>query len=290
MRYTVAAVIAAALLSTAQAQEKTFDSGGVKVAYLDEGKGEAVVLLHGFGVSSEMWVRLPSASAQLLPELAKEYRVIAPDLRGHGKSDKPHDPKKYGRELAADVLRLLDHLKVKKAHVVGYSMGSAVAGRLLTSHPDRILSVTFGGGGPLFQQPKALTEARAATAESLEKGKGIGPLIIALSPEGQPKPSPEKADAMSVLALAGNDQKALAAVMRSQPELEVTEAELKAVTVPVRFVFGSLDTVMKDLAIASKKVLPRADVVVVEKGNHMTTAAAPEFRKAVLEFLKANKD
>jgi pimeloyl-ACP methyl ester carboxylesterase len=232
---------------------------------------------------------MPFAQTQLLPELAKEYRVIAPDMRGHGKSDKFHDPQKYGKELAEDVVRLLDHLKVRKAHVVGYSMGAAVAGKVLAEHPDRLLSVTFGGGGPFFRQPPWFAAARAATAESLEGGKGIGPLMAALTPEGQPKPGPERVAAVSAMFLLGKDPKALAAALRGQSGLAVTEEQLKASPVPVRFVYGSLDP-LKELAAASKAVLPGADVVVVEKGDHMTTGAGPEFRKAVLEFLKAHKE
>jgi pimeloyl-ACP methyl ester carboxylesterase len=291
MRYAVAAVLAAVLSSGARAQEKTFDSDGVKIAYFDEGKGEAVVLLHGFSASAEeMWVKMPLAQTQILPELAKEYRVIAPDFRGHGKSDKPHDPKKYGNQMAEDVVRLLDHLKVKKAHVVGYSMGAIVAGKLLVSHPDRLLSVTFGGAGPLFQPPKAFAAVVDATVESLEKGQGIGPLIIALTPEGQERPTPEQAAAFSALFLGGKDQKALAAVLRGQSGWGVTEAELKASKVPARFVYGSRETTfLKDLIAASRKVLPKADAVVVEDGDHGSTFTTPEFRKAVAEFLKANK-
>src|SRR5687768_4398772 len=140
-----------------------------------------------------MWTKMPFATTQFLPVLAKDYRVLAIDFRGHGKSDKPHDPKAYGKEMAEDVVRLLDHLKVRKAHVVGYSMGAVVAGRLLASHPDRLLSVTFGGAGPQFRPPRELTAVIEATAESLEQRKGITPLVVALAPDGGPKPTPEQA-------------------------------------------------------------------------------------------------
>jgi pimeloyl-ACP methyl ester carboxylesterase len=164
MRYALAAVVLLTL--SVRAEEKTFDSNGVKIAYLDEGKGEAVVLLHGFGGSApEMWTKLPFAKAQFITAL-KGYRAIAIDHRGHGKSDKPHDPKKYGKEMAEDVVRLMDHLKVKKAHVVGYSMGAFIAGRLMASHPDRLLSVTFGGGGPQYNASKEFKDAPAGRSSS----------------------------------------------------------------------------------------------------------------------------
>jgi pimeloyl-ACP methyl ester carboxylesterase len=291
MRYAVAVLAPFLLWSGARAEEKSFDSNGVKIAYIDEGKGEAVVLLHGFGASAaEMWTNMPFATTQFVSAL-KGYRVLAIDFRGHGKSDKPHDPKMYGKEMVEDVVRLLDHRKIKKAHVVGYSMGAIVAGKLLVSHPDRLLSVTFGGGGPQYQTPKELAAVVEATAESLEKGKGITPLIIALTPDGEPKPTPEQAAGFSALFLANKDQKALAAVLRGMTGLAVTEAELSANRVPVQFVYGSREAAfLKDLIAASKKVLPKAGEVVIEKGDHGSTFLTPEFRKAVLEFLKANRE
>jgi uncharacterized protein (TIGR03067 family) len=268
---------------------KSFDSDGVKITYLDRGKGEAVVLLHGFSASIGSWWE-----TDVRVELTRDFRVIAPALRGHGRSDKPLDAKKYGAEIAEDVIRLLDHLKIKKAHVVGYSWGSSVAGKLMVSHPDRLLSVTFGGGGPNFRPSKAFVEAIEATIESLEQGKGFAPFVIAFTPDGQPKPSPEQAAAISKMVLGDRDlheQKALAAVLRSGKELAVTEDQLKANKVPVLFVYGSRESVpFKEGITEAIKVLPTAKVKVVENGDHGSTATSPEFRTTVLEFLrKPNK-
>ena len=129
------------------------------------------------------------------------------------------------------------------------------------------------------------------TAESLEQGKGMGPLVIALAPEGQAKPSPVQAAAISKLALRDKDQKALAAVLRGQKELAVTEAQLKANKVPVLFVYGSREAVLlRKRVTESQKALPAATVKVVEKGDHLSTVANPEFHMAVLGFLRKHRE
>ncbi|MEJ2372179.1 MAG: alpha/beta fold hydrolase [Gemmatimonadales bacterium] len=117
--------------------ERFFDSDGVRIRYLDIGDGEAVVLLHGFSLSAEANWSLTG----LLDSLPQEYRMLALDQRGHGRSDKPHDPEAYGLEFVEDVIRLLDALEIETAHVVGYSMGGGVALRLAAHHPDRVRSV-----------------------------------------------------------------------------------------------------------------------------------------------------
>ena len=147
----------------------------------------------------------------------------------------------------------------------------------------------FDGGGPQYDPPKAFTDAINATAEALEQGKGIGPLLIALTPAGAKKPTPEQAEAIGTLLVGDKDQKALAAVLRGHAGWSVTGAELKANRVPVQYVYGSREaTFLKDLIGASRKVLPKAEVVVVEKGDHGSTFTTKEFREAVLKFIKAN--
>jgi pimeloyl-ACP methyl ester carboxylesterase len=117
------------------AQDNFFDSNGVRIRYVDRGAGEPVVLIHGGGSTLESWV-----DSGVLPNLAKDYRVIALDARGFGKSGKPHDVKAYGPEMGLDVIRLLDHLGIQRAHVVGYSMGAHITAQLLTTHPQRFLT------------------------------------------------------------------------------------------------------------------------------------------------------
>lgn len=132
-------------LATAQptAAGQSFDAKGVKLRYVVEGDGEPVILIHGLYSSIEMnW-----KATGVIGQLAKDHQVIALDLPGHGKSDRPDDDKAYGLQMADDVVLLLDHLKIKKAHVVGYSLGGIIAGKVMSRHPDRVLSGTLGGMG-----------------------------------------------------------------------------------------------------------------------------------------------
>ncbi len=128
--------------TTVHAQDKFFDSDGVRIRYVEQGSGEPIVPVHGFARNIERWVE-----TGVIKNLAKDHRVIALDCRGHGKSDKPHDPKQYGPEMGKDVVRLLDHLGIPKAHIVGYSMGGAITAHLLTMNPERFLTATLGGPG-----------------------------------------------------------------------------------------------------------------------------------------------
>src|SRR5204863_10119417 len=117
---------------------------GVQIQYVDKGRGAPVVLLHGFtGSYARHW----EAPGVLDAVESAGYRVIAMDCRGHGQSGKPHEVAKYGLEMVEDVIRLLDHLHIDRAHVVGYSMGGAIANQLLVRYPARLRSVTLLGAG-----------------------------------------------------------------------------------------------------------------------------------------------
>ena len=108
---TLAAVLL--LATAADAQQRFFDSNGVRIRYLELGKGEPVVLLHGNGGSLQGWLDTGIAA-----DLARDYRVIALDARGHGQSGKPRDPSAYGQQMGLDLVRLLDQLGIERA-VVG---------------------------------------------------------------------------------------------------------------------------------------------------------------------------
>lgn len=268
-----------------EAADEVFDSDGVKIHYVTEGKGEPIVLLHGWMSDASMWGPLDTNPA------TKDFQLIAVDLRGHGKSDKPHEADKYGPEMAEDVVRLLDHLKLPKAHLVGYSMGAIVAGKVAATHPDRVLSVVYGGQAPILTQ-KVKADAREIDvfAKAVEAGKGLGPYLLEVLPADKPKLTEEEANALAKVLYGDKDVKAFAAAGRGIKDLDVTEEQLKKCKAPFLFIHGSKEAeATKERAAAITKSLGRGEVKVIEGADHMTTLTKPEFAKTIDEFLRANK-
>ena len=209
--------------SDVRAEDHFFDSNGVRIHYIVVGRGEPVLLIHGFSVDiGRNW-----ATPGIIKALLRDYQVIALDNRGHAQSDKPHDPKKYGVEMTEDAVRLLDHLKIDKAHVVGYSMGARITAELLARHPDRLLTATLGGFGGVRTAPDQM-RFWGELAESLEQGRGIGPLLVRLTPPGRPKPTEEEIAAVNVRINATGDMKALAALVRGSSRSELTQEKQRA--------------------------------------------------------------
>lgn len=257
----------------------TFDSDGVQIKYVTEGQGEPVILIHGFVANAQLnWI-----APGVFGALAKDYRVIAPDLRGHGQSGKPHGAEHYGPQMAKDIINLMDHLKIEKAHIAGYSLGGFLTVYLTATYPERIISSMPCGAGwsAPGSEREALTDEIAA---SLEGGQGITPLIKALTPAGQPQPTQEQLDSMNKMLTAMNDPLALAGVARGIKELAVPQEKIAAIKVPMRDIIGEIDP-LKETVDALKAANPAVDVVVIEGGDHMNTFGNPAFLAAMQEFL-----
>jgi pimeloyl-ACP methyl ester carboxylesterase len=227
---------------------QTFNSNGVKISYFVQGKGEPVVLIHGWLSSGGVNRALPGTSALL----AKDHQVIALDIRGHGLSDKPTKEDAYGPELVEDIVRLLDHLKIKKAHIVGYSMGGIIAGNFLIKHPDRVLSGTLGGMG------------------WLKTGSGAQ---FVFSQIGKKDPT---AKSQTVCG-------------RSLAKLALTEAEIKSVRVPVTVLVGEKDELIKRLYVEPlRQVRKDWSVIEIKDGNHISCILKSQFREELAFWLKKN--
>ena len=273
------------------ADDGMFNSNGVKIRYVTEGKGVPVVLIHGWMADSSMWGRDRSGHTKLDTSGANGFQLIALDCRGHGQSDKPHDPKMYGPEMAADVVRLLDHLKIEKAHLVGYSSGAFIAGKVVATHPERVLSVVYAGQAPLVRGAKSSGSSEVEVfAKAVDEGKDLGSYIIAVTPPGKPKPTEGLANGIAKIMFAGKDVKAFAAAGRSFPKLEVTRKQLRRCKAPVLFILGGNESdYVKGRVAAVRTLLGRGELKIVEGGDHMTTLTKPEFASAILKFLRSGK-
>jgi pimeloyl-ACP methyl ester carboxylesterase len=259
-----------------------FDSNGVKIHYSVQGKGEAVVLVHGFTVNPFIQWDLPGITGAL----AKDYRVICIDVRGHGRSGKPHDPKMYGREMVDDVVHLLDHLKIKRAHIVGYSMGGFITLNMLARYPERMLSATTGGAG---WTDKVDTRFLDEVADSLANGKGMGPLMDRLTPKGFPKPGAREKSNLTIMTATINDMKALAAAFRSLRDLAFTEDILRKNDVPLLALVGAFDPLKEDVDGMKAKTRNFTEII-IPQSDHLDAFGKPEFIKNLRDFLAKHAD
>jgi pimeloyl-ACP methyl ester carboxylesterase len=262
----------------ALAQDRFFDSGGVRIRYVDHGAGLPVVLVHGFTANIERsWIE-----TGVLADLARDYRVIALDLRGHGASDKPHQPRAYD-DVGLDVIRLLDHLDISRAHVVGYSLGGIIVAKLLTTHPERFLSAVLGAAAYRRGQSERSDREAEAAAREIEAGV-YRALVVSTAPTDEPAPTEEAIRARSRAIAAMNDRLAHAALMRARRALLVTDAEIAAVRVPALAVVGAADPALPRVK-AMQAVWPGLELQVVPGAAHPTVHERGLPRRA--EFLAA---
>ena len=244
-----------------------FDSDGVEIAYIDEGAGDPVVLVHGFASNATVnwgdpgWVRHLTGAG---------YRVVALDNRGHGRSEKLHDPKDYsGPIMARDVLRLMDHLGIEAAHVMGYSMGARIAAFLGLAAPGRVCSLIFGGLGGNMVRGMA----------------GTGPIAKALeAPSIDDVANPTARTFRAFAEQTGSDLKALAACIRSSRD-PLTAEDVGRLSCPVLVAVGTLDVMARpagDLA----KLIPGAKALDLEGRDHMKAVGDMAYKRGVTEFLQ----
>lgn len=277
MRLLYVVLVCLATTLPLHAEEGFVEKDGIRIRYSVQGEGEPVVLIHGFGVNPAIQWDLPGVA----PKLAKQFKVITIDNRGHGRSSKPRDPDKYGMAMVEDVVALLDHLEIRKAHIVGYSMGSFITQKLMTTHPERVRTATLGGAGWVEKMDSGFVEGLAA---DLEGGRGIGLLLDRLTPVGKPKMNAEQLKSVNQMFGLLNDPKALAAVLRGWKQLAVSEAALKGCMVPTLALIGG-DDPLKDGVDALPGRLTNLRVVVIPGADHMDAYGRPEFIKELQAFL-----
>jgi pimeloyl-ACP methyl ester carboxylesterase len=258
-----------------QAADRFLNSDGVKIRHVEKGHGDVVVLIHGLGKD----VQRNWAQTGMLDALARHHRVVALDCRGHGASDKPRQVEAYGTKMVEDVRRLLDHLKIERAHLVGYSLGARIALKFAADHRGRVASLSLiAGGGARVGADHSIWDK---LAESLERGEGLRPLLRAL----WPTLPDDRLAAINDESLAGNDPRALACLARSVKELATTQEQIQAIEAPVLAVAGSGDAPALASVEALRKARPATTTLTVDGADHLSILDKPALITAVQTFL-----
>jgi pimeloyl-ACP methyl ester carboxylesterase len=248
----------------------TFNSDGVDIAYIDEGSGDPVLLIHGFASNVNTnwvdtgWVKTLTGAG---------YRVVAYDNRGHGQSAKLYDLEAYGAPIMAeDARRLLDHLGISRAHIIGYSMGARIAAFLAMARPARVRSLVFGGLG--------LNMVRGVA--------GTGPVAHALEAASIDEVTNPTARTFRAFAeQTKSDLKALAACIRSS-RAPITAAALGTLRCPVLIVVGERD-VIGGSAAKLAELIPGARGIELAGRDHMKAVGDKGFKEAVLRFFAGQR-
>jgi pimeloyl-ACP methyl ester carboxylesterase len=261
-------------------------SDGVKIHYLMAGKGVPVILIHGYTGSAEgNWFSNGIALA-----LAKNHMVVAIDCRNHGKSDKPQP---MGPGKAEDVIEMMDHLKIQKAHFHGYSMGGGIVSRLLALIPDRFITAGFGGSGvqevdpeirakvPADKEGPDPQEAEASARLRARRAQDLGMSVDDLNKQMEARQQQQRA------ALeAARTQAASRPAQASGPALD-----LKKITFPVMAVNGEFDRPNVKTHRLWRE-LPNFTNIVLPGKSHLTAIMAgympKEYLEAVVKFINSN--
>lgn len=244
----------------------SFDNGAVEIAYLDEGEGDPIFLVHGFASTKNVnWVYPTWVS-----ELRKDgRRVIALDNRGHGESAKLYDPAQYSIPImAGDVVALMDHLEIPRADIMGYSLGGRMTAWLARNAPERLRSAILGGIGLAMIEGGGPGEnvAQALEAPSLEDVRDpVGRTFRAFADQTR------------------SDRLALAACLRGSRGL-MTKEEAAGIAVPVLIAVGTTDEVAGS-AHALGDIIPDSEVLDIPGRDHMRAVGDKVYKSGVLDFL-----
>jgi pimeloyl-ACP methyl ester carboxylesterase len=250
----------------------SFYNGDVEIAYFDAGQdqpnAEPIVLVHGFASNKEYnWVN-PSWVGTLS---GAGRRVIALDNRGHGASGKLYDPAAYEMALmAGDVRALLDHLRIARADVMGYSMGARIAAVLAVHHPERVRSLIIGGLG-----------IRLVEGDDT----GLAPRIVGAleAPSLADVTDPTGRSFRRFAEQTGSDRKALAACMR-RPRTMLSREQVAGIKAPVLVAVGTKDDVSGSGAELAA-LIPGARLLEIPDRDHMVAVGDKVFKAGVLDFL-----
>ena len=258
----------------------TLDFDGVSLHYTDEGAGEPVILIHGFPLSSELWT--PQRAA-----LSARYRVIAPDLRGHGRSDPPHGAATIST-YADDIVAIMDGLGIGEATVGGLSMGGYVTMALLARHPERVRGVmllaTKAPGDTAAGKQARNEMIRAAEAEGAAAvAEKMLPKMLTSRTRAE---NPELTEFVRSMMAATPVEGIVGALhaLRDRPD---STAVLQGLRMPALILVGSEDELTPPAeAEAMQRAIPGARLELVPDAAHLLNLEQPALvDQAILRFL-----
>lgn len=251
---------------------QSFSSDGVSLAFIDLAptgdvtRHETIMLVHGFGSSHMVnWV-----NTQWTKTLTHAgYRVVALDNRGHGQSEKLYDPAAYSSQIMAeDVRRLMDHLDIPRAFVMGYSMGARISAHLALAHPQRLKALLLGGLGIHLVEGVGLPLGIADAMEA--------PSLDVLT-------DPMQRMFRAFADATKSDLRALAACIRGSRQTLSVE-EVGRIAVPTLVSVGTKD----DVAGSGPQLaalIPGAEAFGIEGRDHNLAVGDKSHKQAVLDFL-----
>ena len=261
---------------------------GVKLHYEEAGSGTPLLFVHEFAGDHRSW------EAQLR-HFSRRYRCIAYNARGYPPSDVPEDFDRYSQDRARDDARsVLDALAVKKAHVVGLSMGAFATLHFGLAYPERALSITtagVGSGAPPAQYAKFQEDSRQNAKRILDKGMGE---FAATYGHGAARVQLRRKDprgfAEFVHHLAGHSALGSANTMLGyqarRPSLWALEERLRAMRVPTLIVAGDEDEITLEASLFLKRTIPAAGLAMLPRTGHLMNLEEPAlFNRIVEDFL-----
>jgi pimeloyl-ACP methyl ester carboxylesterase len=244
-----------------------FNHDGFDLAFIDQGDGEPVLLIHGFASSHSVnWVT--PGWVKTLTEAG--YRAIAFDNRGHGASSKSYEPEDYrAQKMAGDAAALLDHLGIPRAHVMGYSMGARIAAFTALDYPEKVATLILGGLG-----------------EGMVKGVGDwDPIADALLADDPASIRHPRGRMFRTFAdQTRSDRRALAACIQTSRDL-IGADEITGIYQPTLVAVGTTDDIAGSPA-ALAELMPHGEAFAIEGRDHMLSVGDRTFKKRVLEFLR----
>lgn len=255
-------------------------SNGISLEYLDRGEGEVVLLLHGLGSTKADW-------DLQVEEFSKEFRVLAPDLRGHGNSSKPTERSAYGiDQCAEDMQLLLDELGVKECTVVGFSMGGAIAFEMAVNFPELVFKMVIINTAPDFNDLGEMGEEMVRERTKALKTAGMEPLARQISNGMFPDDDQKELRSAFFERARKNPVNVYYNSFITLMEWGIGE-KIRQIKVPVLVIASDLDYTPISLKESYVDKMQDAQLVVIKNSRHGVTMDQPkEFNAALLKFFR----